>query len=195
MSQILETNIEVTLTGRDRTTVFWRGILVAPVAAFALSFTQTTHWGGGVAGVMTLPVVLALLFRGVYPSYALSFNHALLELNTRVCAYLFLLTDEYPSIERNENISVIFPDVEGGKKLHPALPLVKWLLVIPVVIVGLIYSIGAIVTVVLAWFNILFTGEYPEWAAKYVLSTITYWNEIFGYAVVLVSDKYPRFSL
>jgi len=39
---------------------------------------------------------LAIVFRQVYPSYVLVFNEALLSLQTRVDAYLVLLTDEYP---------------------------------------------------------------------------------------------------
>jgi hypothetical protein len=124
----VSTTIKVLHTGRNRKTVFWRGILVAPAFIFLASFSTSTWSEGsdtgiGAAGVVFIPTVLALLFRKKYPSFVLTFNHAILELGTRVFAYLFLLNDEYPSIERNPNVAIIFPDVEGGAKLNRWLPL------------------------------------------------------------------------
>jgi hypothetical protein len=142
-----------------------------------------------------LPAALALIFREVYPSYVLTFNHAVMELSTRVSAYLFLLTDEYPSIERNPNIAVIFPDIEGGKKLNRWLPLVKWFLAIPLYIVGIIYAALSALLTIYAWIATSITGNYPEVAAKTVLGTIEFWNRIYGYTVALVTDEYPSFSL
>ena len=194
MSNQVETHIEVQLTNRNRATVFWRWILVAPVAIFVSSFSLVAHIGWSTP-ILVLPVALALIFRGIYPSYALSFNHALLELGTRVTAYALLLTDDYPSIERNPNIAVIFPDVENGKKLNRGLPIVKWLLAIPLYIVGLMYLIVAFVLTLYAWIATSITGNYPESTATMVLGTIEYWNRVYGYAFALVSDEYPSFSI
>ncbi|MCX6441547.1 MAG: hypothetical protein NTX60_01820 [Actinobacteria bacterium] len=122
MTNQVTTTIKVLHTGRNRNTVFWRGILVAPAFIFLATFSTSTWSEGsdtgiGAAGVVFIPTVLALLFRKKYPSFVLTFNHAVLELGTRVFAYLFLLNDDYPSIERNPNVAIIFPDVEGGAKL------------------------------------------------------------------------------
>ena len=125
------------------------------------------HAGWSSAAVVA-PAFLTLIFREVYPSYLLTFNHAVTELGTRGSAYFFLLTDDYPSIERNPNIAVIFPDIEGGKKLNRYLPLVKWLLAIPLYIVGIIYIFLSIIVTFLAWIITSATGNYPEWAAKIV---------------------------
>jgi len=54
-----------------------------------------------------------------------------MELHTRVISYVFLLTDRYPTFEGNESVAIIFPDIEGGKKLSRGKPLVKWFLAIP----------------------------------------------------------------
>ena len=123
------------------------------------------------------------------------FNHAVTELSTRGCAYLFLLTDDYPSIERNPNIAVIFPDIEGGKKLNRYLPLVKWFLAIPLYIVGIIYALFSIVLSFYAWIITSLTGTYPESVANTVLGTVEFWNRVSGYAFLLVTDEYPSFNL
>ena len=194
MSNQVETIINVNLENRDKKTVFWRGILAAPAVVFITAFTETLHWGW-TTGLIVVPVVLALVVRGVYPSYVLSFNHAVLELQTRVVAYVLLLTDDYPSIERNPSVAVLLPDVDGGRKLNRWLPIVKWFAAIPLVIVGLIYSALALVVTIVAWAITSATGKYPDWALTIVLGTVKFWNRVYGYAIVLVTDEYPSFSL
>lgn len=190
----VETHIEVSLTGRNRQTVFFRWIIAAPMVVFLALFTQTAHWGL-TSLLVVVPTVLTLLFRGIYPSYVLTYNHALTELSTRVAAYVFLLTDDFPSIERNPNVAVIFPDVEGGKKLSRGLPLIKWIFAIPLYIVGAIYLVLSMVITIFAWIITSASGTYPEWAANIVLGTIEYWNRVIGYCLALVSDDYPPFTL
>jgi hypothetical protein len=194
MANQVETIINVQLENRDKKTVFWRGILAVPVVVFVIAFTPMADeaWA---TGLIILPVVLALVVRGIYPSYVLSFNHGLIELETRLVAYVLLLTDDYPSIERNPNIAVLLPDVDGGKKLNRFMPLVKWILAIPLVIVGLVYALLALVTTFIAWIVTWSTGTYPRWALDIVLGTVKFWNRIYGYAILLVTDEYPGFSL
>lgn len=194
MANQVETIINVQLENRDKKTVFWRGILAVPVVVFVIAFTPMADeaWA---TGLIILPVVLALVVRGIYPSYVLSFNHGLIELETRLVAYVLLLTDDYPSIERNPNIAVLLPDVDGGKKLNRFMPLVKWILAIPLVIVGLVYALLALITTFVAWIITWSTGTYPRWALEIVLGTVKFWNRVYGYAILLVTDEYPGFSL
>jgi hypothetical protein len=108
---------------------------------------------------------------------------------------LLLLTDEYPSIEENDVVSVTFPEVDA-KLLNRWLPLIKWLLALPLYLVGIVYVIYSDgVNTVIAWFSVLFTGNYPEFCAEGVVGTIAYWNRVVGYAFLLVTDEYPTFSL
>ncbi len=194
-NQQVETSIEVQLTNRNRKTVFFRGILVFPMAIFIGSFTQSMEAGAAFGGLLFAPALLALLVRGVYPSYVLSFNKSMLELNARISAYALLLTDEYPSIESNPNIKVELPDIEGGAKLSRVLPLVKWIFAIPLLIVGIIYAVIGLVLTFFAWVITSATGNYPESIANFVLATIEFWNRLYGYAFILVTDDYPSFTL
>lgn len=181
----VETFIDATLTNRDRTTSLFRYVLVVPVLIFT-SFLWVS---------LSVPTALALVVRQMYPSYALTFTHAILELHNRVLAYLLLLTDDYPSIERNPKVAVLFPDVEGGKALNRWLPLVKWLLAIPHYFVGAFYSLISIMITVIAWFTLALTGNYPQWGIDFVMGTIKYLNRVYGYAFALVTDEYPPFKL
>jgi hypothetical protein len=196
MSNQIETYIEVKLENRDQVSALFRYILIVPVLIFAASFapggTESLTFG---IGMVVLPVLLTIVFRGVYPSYALKFNHALLELSTRITAYALLLNDNYPSIEGNSSVRVVLPDVDGGKKLNRLLPLVKWILAIPLYLVGLIYTIYALIMLVVGWLAVIFTKEMPQAVAEVLFGTTRFWNRVFGYAFLLVTDEYPSFNL
>ena len=195
MANQIETNIEIQIENRNRKTVFFRPLLSAPLFLFIYLFQQFSSGNDANTLVLALPVAAAIIVRNVYPSWLLSFNHAVMEFSTRVAAYVFLLTDEYPTFERNPKVAVLFPDVEGGKKLNRWLPLVKWFLAIPLYIVGLIYSVFAFFAVILAWVLTSFSGTYPAWVGELTLNTIRFWNRVYGYVVALVTDEYPSFSL
>jgi len=200
MSQQIETNIAVQFSNRDRMTALFRLFAVIPAAIFLSSFGS--NWGDSShdrwylsSGLLAAPAFLAIVFRGKYPSYVYSFNHALLGLNTRVNAYFLLLVDSYPTIEASETVEIIFPEISKEHPLNQALPLVKWFLAIPLYVVGFFYGIYAMLLTVFVWFTIVFTGEYPAWCARPVAGTIAYWNRVLGYAFLLVTDEYPTFSL
>jgi hypothetical protein len=142
-----------------------------------------------------MPVVLALVFRGIYPSYVLAFNKSLLSLSTRVTAYILVLNDSYPSIEESADVKITLPEIDGGAKLNRYLPLVKWLLAVPLYIVGLVYVLYGLAVLLFAWFTILFTGKMPASSAAVLLGVTQYWNRVNGYAFLLVTDEYPSFSL
>ena len=198
MSNQIETSFQVQLDNRDRATAFARLILVFPVFLFLSSFSIETFFNENMLqtyGLVILPVVLALLFRGVYPSYVLSFNKAVFGLVNRIWAYIALLTDEYPSIEDSGVVRITYPEVDGGKSLSRGLPLVKWLLAIPLYIVGFVYAIYGFIMLILAWLNITFTGTMSASSADAIVRVTQFWNRIYGYAVILVTDEYPSFSL
>jgi len=198
MTTQIETFITVQLENRDRKSVALRIFLVIPMAIFLSSFTA---WSGSaeastfLVGLLFMPVVLALVFRGIYPSYALEFNKSLLSLSTRVTAYILVLNDSYPSIEENADVKITFPEIDGGAKLNRYLPLVKWLLAVPLYIVGAVYVIYGLAVLLFAWFTILFTGKMPAFSGEVLLGVTQFWNRVYGYAFLLVTDEYPSFSL
>jgi hypothetical protein len=196
MSNQIRTEIHVDLDHRDKNTSLFRIFIAFPALIFLSSFSEFSgDMMGVIGGVLVIPVVLSLLFRNVYPSYVLAFNKALLELSNRVVAYLLVLTDEYPSIESNQKIRLLYPEIDGGKKLSPWKPLVKWFLAIPLFVLGLIYAIYGLALTFVSWISVVRNGTYPEDKAEEVIKVIAYWNRLYGYALLLVTDEYPSFSL
>jgi hypothetical protein len=153
--------------------------------------TATLATGGG---LLFLPLVLLILFRQKYPRWWFDWNLQLLRFSNRVTAYLALLDDHYPSTDEEQavHLEVAYPDAQ---QLNRWLPLVKWLLAIPHYIVLFFLGIAAIVAVIIAWFAILFTGRYPRGLFDFVVGVIRWSNRVTGYALILVTDAYPPFSL
>lgn len=195
MSKQVQTKLVVNTRKRNRATTFFRPILIIPILIFISTFTSSNSGAMSISFTLAVPVLLALVFRNIYPSYIYGFNHSFLELQNRISLYALYLTDDFPSIEKSKNVSITLPDVKGGKALNRWLPLVKWFLAIPLYIVGVAYLIVTIIYTIIAWFNILFTGKYPKFAIDFVVGTIQFWNRVTGYAFILVTDEYPSFSL
>ena len=113
----------------------------------------------------------------------------------RFSAYLALLTDQYPSTveEQSVHLEIDYPDV--GRDLNQWLPLVKWLLAIPHYVVLFFLLIAAIFAVIVAWFAILATGRYPQGLFDFVVGVGRWSLRVSAYAFLLVTDRYPPFSL
>jgi hypothetical protein len=91
------------------------------------------------------------------------------------------------------HLEIDYPDVE--QDLNRWLPLVKWFLVIPHVIVLVVLAIIAFFAVVFAWFAILLTGRYPKGLFDFVVGVGRWGLRVQAYAFLLVTDRYPPFSL
>jgi hypothetical protein len=192
----------------DRVKTLFRVVLVIPIAiiygVLTAGATRTvydrggeavTTTGGGIASGLFMATLLMILFRRRYPRWWFDFARELTRFGARICAYLVLLTDEYPSTveEQKVHLEIDYPDVE--RDLNRWLPLVKWLLAIPHFLILLFLSVGAIFAVIAAWFAILFTGRYPRGLFDFVVGVGRWWLRVEAYAILLVTDRYPAFSL
>ena len=106
-----------------------------------------------------------------------------------------LLTDKYPSTEDEQSIhlEIQYPHVKAD--LNRWLPLVKWFLAIPHYIVLAFLAVGSVFAAIIAWFAILFTGQYPRSLFDYVVGVMRWGLRVSAYAYLLVTDQYPPFSL
>ena len=182
----------------DRVTTFFRMIWIVPIA-FVLSLVSVTgdgaRSGGAVLGGLWVAIALMIAVRMLYPRWWFDFARELTRFGARVGAYFALLTDRFPSTvdEQSVHLEIDYPDVQ--RDLNRWLPLVKWILAIPHYVVLVLLIIGAIVAIVIAWFAILTTGRYPRPLFDYVVGVGRWSLRVNAYAFLLVTDRYPPFSL
>ena len=169
----------------DRLTTLFRLIWIIPVA-----FLQSL-----LSGSLSLATALMIVVRKRYPRWWFDFARELTRFGARIGAYLALLTDRYPSTveEQSVHLELDYPDVE--RDLNRWLPLVKWLLAIPHYIVLAVLWLLALAAVVIAWFAILLTGRYPRVLFDLVVGVGRWSLRVAAYAFLLVTDRYPPFSL
>lgn len=186
----------------DRVSTLLRIIWIIPIAIVlalvsgasgAAGDTRVTITTAG--GLLFLAPLLMILFRLKYPRWWFDWNLALTRFGTRVTTYLALMDDRYPSTDEEQSVrlDIDYPDVP--RDLNRWLPLVKWLLAIPHLVVLVFLALGAVGAVIIAWFAILFTGRYPRALFDYVEGVLRWGTRVSGYAFLLVTDDYPPFSL
>jgi hypothetical protein len=188
----------------NRLTSFFRLFTAIPIlivlgsvsgATWQWSYEQGTAVAAGAGGLLFFGPLLMILFRQKYPRWWFDWNRELLRFSSRVGIYLSLMDDRYPSTDEHQSVhlDVDYPDV--AQDLNRWLPLVKWFLAIPHYVVLFLLYIAAVVVVVIAWFAILFTGRYPNGLFDFVEGVTRWHNRVVGYALVLVTDRYPPFRL
>ncbi len=163
--------------------------------AYDESGRMVTTTSGGISAGLFFATLLLIVVRQRYPRWWFDFARELARFGARIGAYLTLLTDQYPSTveEQSVHLDIDYPDVV--RDLNRWLPLVKWLLAIPHYIVLFFLTVAAVVVVIVAWFAILFTGRYPRGMFDFVVGVGRWWLRVQGYAFLLVTDRYPPFSL
>ena len=149
----------------------------------------------GAGGILVFGPLLMILFRQKYPRWWFDWNLELTRFSSRVGLYGALLDDRYPSTDEAQSLRLDMQYPDARTELNRWLPLVKWLLAIPHYIVLAFLGIAALVCIVLAWFAILFTGRYPRGLFDFVVGVGRWCTRVSGYAFLLVTDRYPPFSL
>ncbi len=199
----------------DRLTTFFRLVWIIPIAIIlglisgagqTVTTTvvlnqagevvnRTRNTAGGLASGLAVATALMILFRQRYPRWWFDFARELTRFGYRVGAYLVLLTDQYPSTveEQAVHLEIDYPDVKHD--LNRWMPLVKWLLAIPHYIVLGLLAIATFFAVVIAWFAILASGQYPRGLFDFVVGVGRWGLRVNAYAFLLVTDRYPPFSL
>lgn len=120
--------------------------------------------------------------------------------NTRASYFLFGFTEKYPPFDFNTG-----PDDNGA---HPPvrlnLPeppasvprkhLANILLAVPHYIVIMIIAIAALITLIIGWFAVVFTGAWPKGMRDFLVRFANYYYRVWTY-VTMVDNRYPKFGL
>lgn len=192
----------------DRLTTFLRPLWMIPIVIVYLLLTsgfgdtvvtrageRITTSGEDISLGLFAATALLIVFRVRYPRWWFDFARELTRFGARILSYVALLTDRYPSTveEQSVHLEIDYPDVQ--RDLNRWLPLVKWLLALPHYLVLVALVLASVVAVVVAWLAILITGRYPRALFDFVVGVGRWALRVSAYAFLLVTDKYPPFSL
>lgn len=173
-----------------RTLFGW--IYIALPHLFLLAFVSIA------SQVLTFISFWIILFTGSYPESFFEFQVKVLHWNTRLNARLWNLCDGYPAFGFEMNDEYVRLEIPYPQQLSRGHALLK-------VFFGPIYCglphgfallfrlIATMVVQFVAFWVVLFTGEYPSNMHRFVTGTLR-WSLRLNLYLGLMTDKYPPFS-
>ena len=209
MAYPVSIDVERQLANRNRLTVAFRLILAIPhlllVGGIGLGFALKSGNGdltssaggetgllGAVAYILAIVSWFTIVIGGSHITAIRQYTTFYLRWRVRAMAYLMLLEDRYPPFgDATYPASLTFVDAEGARnRLTVGFRLI---LIIPHMIVVGLLSIAWWVTSFVAWFAILFTGNYPQGLYDFGVGVLRWFIRVEAYLLLLV-DEYPPFS-
>ena len=150
--------------------------------------------------VLTLISLFTVVFtkripRPLFDAIAMTYRY-----EWRTISYALFLHDEYPPFdfrpaamddgaERHTTLSLVYPEHLDRWK-----PLYKWFLAIPHYVVIVALAVAAVFAVVIAFFAVVFTGNFPLGPRAFIVNVWGYGLRVQAY-VGLLTDQYPPFAL
>lgn len=173
-----------------------------PLAQWVLAIPQLMVAGalGSLRNALTLISLVTVLFteqipRPIFDAIAMCYRY-----EWRAMSYALFLHDDYPpfdfeisaeddGVEPHTTLSFDYPE-----RLARWAPLYKWFLAIPHYLVLWALWCAAAVALLLGFFAVLVTGEYPHGARDFLVGVYRYGLRVQAY-VGLLTDRYPPFAL
>jgi Domain of unknown function (DUF4389) len=175
--------------GRNRLTAFFRYIVAIPWLIVAALY-------GFAASIAIFIAWFALVFTARFPEGLYNFVAGYVRFNTRVNAFIYLATDEWPPF--NGDINESYPVRVGIPPPKPEYSRLKagfrLIVGIPVILLAYVQSLIALVIALIGWFAILLTGKLSEGLFDPLRSALAYSARATAYFGLLTED-YPPFSL
>ena len=179
---------DAALEGRNRLTTFFRYFVVIPWLIVAGIY-------GFIAWIAAVIAWFAIVFTGRYPEGLYNFNAGYLRMIGRVNGFEYLLTDAWPPFGGDEAPDYpirigVPPPLDQYDRLKTGL---RFIIGIPVYLLGIVQAIIVSVCALIGWFAILFTGKVPEGLFNPIRGGSAYLTRAGGYFLLLTED-YPPFS-
>ena len=170
----------------------WKTLLRLPLLIPALLFfyvVQAALFYGVTIGWTTV------FWRKKYPRWLFAGVSGALAYIARFQAYALLQTDKYPSFDLDSSpVALTFADPPSGELSRWRVFLWKLVLLIPhFFVLGALQAALFVVTVI-AWFAILFTGNYPRGLFGFATGVMRWHYRVAAYFFSL-NDRYPPYAL
>ena len=171
---------------RNRLTVAFRIILAIP----HLIVSQV--WGY-LAEVLAVVQWFIAVFTGKRNEGIWNLQQSWLLYASRVTGYTDLLYDEYPAFGTDPGNVPVRTSISFEEDANRLTVGLRFLWVIPALIVAAVVGIAAAVLLLISWFAILFTGKMPRGMWDFILKVVRYTMQVQAYGL-LMTDEYPKFG-
>lgn len=140
----------------------------------------------------------AILFTGSYPKGMYEFQVKFRRWQLRVNARILNLSDGYPAFgldaqDENVTFEMEYPETLSRGTLLLRAFLGFFYVIIPHIFILYFRLIGTYFVIFIAWFAVLFTGNYPKGMHAFVVGTLR-WGLRLGLYMGNMTDKYPPFT-
>jgi|GEM_PF-445068 len=172
----------------SRASTFFRLFLLLPVLLFLWLLSQFVSAAlfVGFTTVFWRRKYPDWLFRGLSGAYGFQ---------ARAWAYALLLTDRFPSFSPEDSPVVLdYDEPPSGQLSRWRVFFWKFVLLVPHFIVLWLLSFAVFAVTVIAWFGILFTGNYPRGLFQFGVGVQRWWWRTAGYFASF-NDRYPPYAL
>jgi len=195
MAYPVDITIEPAIKGRDRLTTFFRIILAIPHLILVGGAGIGAQGGlfGMVAGFLAFVNWIVIVLTGDEVGGIRQFMLMFMRWRTRALAYLMLFRDEYPPFGDDAYpASFSFTETAGPRDRLSVF--FRLFMIVPHAILLFFIGIAWGFATMLAWFMIVFIGEYPDGLFRFGVGALRWETRVQAY-FLLLTDEYPPFSL
>jgi hypothetical protein len=156
---------------------------------------------GLVSNIVGLVSWIVILFTGALPEGLANVQVLYIRYSTRVFTYYAFMREEYPPFTfdmtpadpgDDPRVRVdITPELTNRNRLTVAFRII---LVIPQILVLFVLWLGGSIAVLIAFFAVLFTGQWPPGLRDFVIKAMRWSQRVQTYGLLL-TDVYPPFTL
>jgi hypothetical protein len=145
-----------------------------------------------VIGILVFLAWFAIIFTARFPASFLRICLAIFHWQQNVVAYMLLLTDAYPPFAPGPYALEL--GISPPERHNRLTTFFRVILVIPHWVVLFFLGVALEFVTFIAWFAILFTGQYPAAMYNFSLGVARWYARVAAYLYLFV-DEYPPFSM
>jgi hypothetical protein len=181
-----------------RVVTLFKIVLVLPALMIAGILGGDAFGYGGLAGAASFLAWFAALVTARMPSGLRNVLVWSIGYSAQLGAYLFSLTDRYPTSDPNEHVREAPPEhaveleLEDDGRRSRLTVFFRLLLAIPHLIVLSLWSYAIGLAAIVGWFAALATGRLPDPLHRFSAAFVSYQAQVYGY-LFLIANPFPGF--
>ena len=108
-------------------------------------------------------------------------------------SYHYLMFDEYPAFGTDQRKVPMVQDLGYAEPASRLTNGLRFIWIIPAIILLIIFGIAMSVVLLIAWFAILFTGKFPIGMFDFMMKGVRFTLQVTAYGLMM-TDTYPKWG-